>query len=1002
MRQCIIASILLLSYLESLSQTGWIPTGTDTTCANSYSFFQRIYGGNRDDYGFYLAPTPDSGYMIAGRTASFGNGRNDGLFMRVNRKGNVIWSKAIGGSQDDYFQTVVKTSDNGFIACGQTKSYGNAAGDGWLVKIDGSGNVQWAKKYGDGNVNGDIAFDVIELSEGGYVFCGTHRYAPGTAQGLVVRTDNQGNVIWSRQYGNSGSDQLWAITEDGNSIVVAGFYQAASFYDSYVMKLDKTSGNVQWIRGYDGENRSTQFYRIRKNGTGFQVAGIVMDSYNVINQQNFVWNLNADGTVQNVRKMTIPGVNNLNFGWYPRSDGGFITVNGEYTSSADLIISNVNADGSIAWSKKYLRAGQQFINILMPAPEGGGYAGIGYNNTTGTILDSNNVYMIRFDSLGNAGNCSGTNTSELTVSSPSTQTPTPDVVAAGSVTISNPVITVGATSFLTSWAIFCYDCRIPLPPLPPDTTCTNGYSYFQRTYGGNRDDIGFYLAPTADSGYMIAGRTSSFGSGGNDGLFIRVNKKGNVLWSKSVGGNLDDYFQTLIKTSDNGFMACGQTKSYGNVAGDGWLVKIDAAGNVQWSKKYGDGNANGDIIFDVIELSEGGYAFCGTHRYAPGSAQSFVGRVDNQGNTIWSRQYGNGGSDQLWGLTEDGNSIVVAGFYQASTFYDSYVMKLDKANGNVQWIRGYDAENRSTQFYRIKKNGSGYQVAGLVLDSYSIINQQNFVWNLNADGSVQNVRKMTIPGVHNIDFGWYPRSDGGFITVNGEYTSNADLIISNVNPDGSLAWSKKYQRVGQQFINIIIPSAEGGGYAAIGYNNTQGTVQDSNNVYLIRFDSLANAENCSGTITSELTVSSPSNQTPTPDVVAAGNVTINNSVINVGVTTFNVATEIFCFYCSPKPTGTSRPGNNNGTGGHTLRVYPNPIIGSQVNLLIEALYDDVATVSLLDLNGNIHFEYGAKPISQGNNLIQMTIPPRIQFYAYYFIKVQFKETLNTAKILYIN
>lgn len=63
-----------------------------------------------------------------------------------------------------------------------------------------------------------------------------------------------------------------------------------------------------------------QFYRIRKNGSGFQVLGLVMDGFNTVNQQNFVWNLQADGTVQNVRKMVSPGTQNLDFGWYPRAD----------------------------------------------------------------------------------------------------------------------------------------------------------------------------------------------------------------------------------------------------------------------------------------------------------------------------------------------------------------------------------------------------------------------------------------------------------------------------------------------------------------------------------------------------------------------------------------------------------------------------------------------------------------------------------------------------------
>ena len=363
--------VLLSLHLTVYSQSNILPTGTDTACVNGMFVFHKIYMGARDDIGYDIVSTSDSGYVIAGQTNSFGNGGYDGLLMKVNKKGNTVWSKAAGGSGNDAFYGIKRTSYNGFIAVGQTKSYGNAAGDAWLVKLDSSGNVQWSKKYGDGNVDGEVAWEVIQLSDGGYAFCGTHKFTPGNAEGFMVRTDSQGNVLWSKQYGAPGSDQIWGLLEDGNSIVTAGFYQGGSYYDSYLMKLDKSNGAIQLIKGYDGENRSTQFYRIRKNGSGYQVSSIVLDNFNVINQQQFIWNLNSDGTVQNVRKMVIPGINNIDFGWYPRADGGFISINGEYNSSSDLLISSVNPDGSLAWSKKYVRTGQQFMNMIIPSPEGG-------------------------------------------------------------------------------------------------------------------------------------------------------------------------------------------------------------------------------------------------------------------------------------------------------------------------------------------------------------------------------------------------------------------------------------------------------------------------------------------------------------------------------------------------------------------------------------------------------------------------------------------------------
>ena len=241
--------LIMLLFLFIAETFTYSQTGSDTTCSNGMSLFQKLYSGAKDDNGLSTAITADSGYEVAGLTNSLGGGGYDGLITRMNKKGNTIWSKAIGGSGDDVFYIIKRTTDNGFIAAGQTKSFGNTAGDAWLVKLDAAGNLQWSKKYGDGNVNGDIAFEVVQLSDGGYAFCGSHRFAPGTAEGFVTRTDNSGNVVWSKQYGIFGSDEIHGLVEDGNTLVVVGFYQGGSFYDSYVMKLDKSNGAIQWIRG---------------------------------------------------------------------------------------------------------------------------------------------------------------------------------------------------------------------------------------------------------------------------------------------------------------------------------------------------------------------------------------------------------------------------------------------------------------------------------------------------------------------------------------------------------------------------------------------------------------------------------------------------------------------------------------------------------------------------------------------------------------------------------
>jgi hypothetical protein len=455
---------------------------------------------------------------------------------------------------------------------------------------------------------------------------------------------------------------------------------------------------------------------------------------------------------------------------------------------------------------------EQADNIYIPYRPSveGGYFILGNNNNAGTLADSSNVYMMRVDSSGNGGVCSGISTNDVTVVTPSyvsatITSPQSDVV------ITNPVITIGAVNAAIVTNTLCNYCQLSTPVNPgtgSDTTCVAGVSFYQRVYGGNKDEFGYYSTPSSDSGYVIAGKTKSFGNGGYDGLLMKVNKRGKVVWSKAFGGSGDDDLVEVKRTSDNGYIACGNTRSYGSIQGDAWLIKVDASGNLEWSKKYGDGNTDGQLGFDVVQLSDGGYAFCGLYRWAGGGggvSQSFVVRTDGQGNVIWSKQHSiSGASDDAYGIMEDGNFLVVTGLYNGgSSYMDGYVMKLDKTNGAVQWIKRYDAEGRSTWFGKVAKTSTGYQVRSTITDNFSDQNQQLCIWNLNTDGTVQNVRKLVIPGIWNISVGWYPQDDGGFIVANGENSNNSDVILSKINANGTVEWSKKYPRAGRQNIYSI-------------------------------------------------------------------------------------------------------------------------------------------------------------------------------------------------------
>lgn len=989
--------LLFLNNLVSFAQTG-TPTGSDPNCLNGVSFYQKLYGGNRDDLAEWLAPAPDSGYVIAGHTRSFGNGNTDGLIMKVNKAGNIVWSKTVGGANADVFYGITRTADNGFIVVGQTKSYGNAAGDAWLVKIDAAGAIQWTRKYGNGNGVGDNAFGVVQLSDGGYALSGVHQHAGGVSQSLVIRTDNLGNVIWSKVYDQAGSDEAWGLTEDGNSLMVVGFYRAPDLYDGYVMRLDKATGAVQWKRTYDAEfGRHVMFAKIRPINSGFQVYGLINDDFSGSNVQHLIYNLNTDGTVQSVRKPGVVGTHTASYGWHPFPDGSFLVANGENTNASDPIYTKVNADGTIAWSKKYARNGKQWIRAIVPAQEGG-FAAVGNNNYYGTTADSTNIYLAKFDNEGNASTCSAINTNDVTIYFPSHSSSAMSAPAAD-IALLPSAVNAATTSFIPVMGTICFECKQTVTIIPPDPTCPNGIAFFQRAIGGNKDDLGEAVVSTPDSGYVVAGYTKSFGSGGLDGLVTKVDRKGNVVWTKAVGGANDDRFFGMARTSDNGFIMVGQTKSFGNPAGDAWLVRMDAAGNVLWSRKYGNGNAVGDLAVYVTQLSDGGFAFSGVHQYAGGVSESFIVRTDNLGNPVWSKLYGHSGSDEAWSLTEDGNALMVVGFLRNPSVYHGYVMKIDKGTGAVQWTRSYNIGGHFNRISRLAVVNGGYQVFVLLTDDFAATNQRQGIINLATDGSVQNFRVVTVTGLNTTGYGWYPLPDGGFIVSNGDNTTSSDIIFTQVNAAGNIVWSRKHERAGAHYSRQIIKSPELG-YAAVGYTNTPGTPVDSNDVFLLRIDSLGNSGTCSGSPTTDVAVINSSISTGAISVATLANLALNPTAMTANVSTVIPVSNMQCFYCQRKPLGSGRI--ETGRMAPVLKVFPNPVAGGNLNLTIEAGGNDRAMISIVDLNGNVIAVIGSRDVVAGKNTFKIDLPRHLVNYSTYYVQVRFTDYIVTNQVFVIN
>ena len=209
-------------------------------------FWERTYGGIAADVGTDMQVTPDSGFIIVGYTASWGNGKRDICLIKASSDGTQEWIKTFGGVADEEAYSVQVTADSGFIICGTTMSFGSG-GDLYLIRTDRNGDTLWTKTYG--GTAGESGAAVRVTSDGGFVAVGnTGSFGVGYSSIYLVRTDPNGDTLWTAAYGGARADLGYDVERtNDNGFILSGATVPAgqNYYDAYLVKVDST-GRQEW------------------------------------------------------------------------------------------------------------------------------------------------------------------------------------------------------------------------------------------------------------------------------------------------------------------------------------------------------------------------------------------------------------------------------------------------------------------------------------------------------------------------------------------------------------------------------------------------------------------------------------------------------------------------------------------------------------------------------------------------------------------------------------
>lgn len=238
------------------------------------------------DWGLSVLQSPDGGYLVVGMSFSPASGEKsapnrggrDVWLVKLNGTGQVVWDKSYGGTASDYVYQIVPVSDGGYLVVGASKSPPNTLKtepiiggefDGWILKIDGTGNRLWDRTLG--TTDFDIFFSGLELPDHSIILVGASNGPPNPAKGKtdppeggtdvwLVKLDASGNLLDDKIIGGIEDDAATHIIQTSdNGFALAGITfsgpggdkSSPHFGDSdlWIIKLDQ-SWNIVWENSF--------------------------------------------------------------------------------------------------------------------------------------------------------------------------------------------------------------------------------------------------------------------------------------------------------------------------------------------------------------------------------------------------------------------------------------------------------------------------------------------------------------------------------------------------------------------------------------------------------------------------------------------------------------------------------------------------------------------------------------------------------------------------------
>lgn len=649
--------------------------------------WKKSYGGSQYDHFYSIATNGSDEYFVVGQSSSndvdlvgLNKGAHDAIIVKYDSLGNVLWKKNYGGEATDVFRSVAYTQDGELIVAGDSNSttldlvgLNKGDNDGIIVKYDATGSVIWKKNYG--GMYDEYIYSVLETSAKEYIITGFSDsddqdvlgLNKGGTDGVVAKFDTTGNIVWKKNYGGTSYDYLVSSTIiDNGSLIIGGYsdsldqdlkYSNIGTNDSLLleMKMDSSYGIVS------------------KFASNYYYGGSGMDTF---------------------RSIVSYGDKLITFGF--TASINFHLAEYETPVAKDVIVT-YGKDGSIASQKIVTEQNEDLAKMIMLNSNKFLLIGYCYDMVETLNCNENGDGFLRmldasFETLW-IKNFGGSDYDDFYAA---TELPDGSIIVVGEGDSTDGELN-GINTNYEEGLIVKYDAL--------------GNKQWAKVLGGTDTDWLDSVAAFNDGSFVTAGTTYSndgnvagLNKGGDDGLIAKYDHLGNIIWVKSTGGSASDRYNKVIALADGSSIAVGSGESndgdftglnYGG--GDAIIVKYDTLGNILWKKNFG--GSSWESFEDLVGLQDGSLIAVGTSSstdndlvgLSKGGQDTIIVKYDATGNLQWKKTFGGTSTDRLTKITKiSENSFALVGDSNSSNgdikeinkgSNDAILIKID-ASGN--------------------------------------------------------------------------------------------------------------------------------------------------------------------------------------------------------------------------------------------------------------------------------------------------------------------------------